>query len=160
LALDVVSPIVHTRLGLPHSLALGLSNCICGQPLDPMGIHLFCCTHGKERTTSHVGCLCIHHERCWLTCCVWADPYSSTSYPLVLIPINRHCVFSWWHLHIDWCCHCWHHSNGFDFVCCIVSRMVTTIGAQAKKKILSKSIPYKLVYPSHYWGLWVFTSIS
>jgi len=53
LALDGFSSTVCIKLGLPHSLALGLSNCICGQPLDPMGIHLFGCTHGKERTASH-----------------------------------------------------------------------------------------------------------
>jgi len=53
LALNVFSSIVRTKLGLPHPLALGLSNCICGQPLDRMGIHLFFCTHGRERTTSH-----------------------------------------------------------------------------------------------------------
>jgi len=40
-------------LGLPHPLALSLSHCIFGQPLDPMKIHLFCWVHGKERTTSY-----------------------------------------------------------------------------------------------------------
>jgi hypothetical protein len=40
-------------LGLPHPLALGLSHCICGQPLDPMRIHLLSCAHGGERTVSH-----------------------------------------------------------------------------------------------------------
>jgi hypothetical protein len=53
LALDVVFSIVHIRLGLPHSLVLGLSNCICDQPLNPMEIHLFCYTHGREKTMSH-----------------------------------------------------------------------------------------------------------
>ncbi len=42
--------LVHS---FPHPLALGLSHCIYGQPLDPMGIHLICCTHGGERTASH-----------------------------------------------------------------------------------------------------------
>jgi hypothetical protein len=45
--------VMHTRLGLPHSLTLGLSHCIYGQPLDLMGIHLFHCTHGGERMLSH-----------------------------------------------------------------------------------------------------------
>ncbi len=43
---------VH-QIGLLPSLALGLSHSIYGQPLDPMGIHLFCCAHGGNRTTSH-----------------------------------------------------------------------------------------------------------
>jgi len=44
---------MHIRLGLPHSLALGFSHCIYAQPLDLMGIHLFHCTHGGERMLSH-----------------------------------------------------------------------------------------------------------
>jgi hypothetical protein len=44
---------MHTRLGLPHSLALGFSHYISGQSLDPMGIHLFHCVHGGERMASH-----------------------------------------------------------------------------------------------------------
>ncbi len=44
---------MRTKLGLPHPLALKLSHYICGQPLDSMGIHLFCCFHGKERVASH-----------------------------------------------------------------------------------------------------------
>jgi len=43
---------VH-QIRLFPSLALGLSHSICGQPLDPMGIHLLCCACGRERTTSH-----------------------------------------------------------------------------------------------------------
>ncbi len=38
---------------MPHPLALRLSHYICGQPLDSMGIHLFRCAHGEEKTTSH-----------------------------------------------------------------------------------------------------------
>ncbi len=33
-----------------HLLTLGLSHCICEQPL---GMHLFRCAHGEEKTTSH-----------------------------------------------------------------------------------------------------------
>jgi hypothetical protein len=40
-------------LGLSHLLVLGVSHDICNQPSDPMGILLFCCTHGGERTASH-----------------------------------------------------------------------------------------------------------
>jgi hypothetical protein len=44
---------MHTNLGLPHPLALGLSHCIYGQPLNPARIHLFHCAHGEERMASH-----------------------------------------------------------------------------------------------------------
>ncbi len=41
------------RLCLSHLLILGVSHCICSQPLDPMGIHLFHCIHGGEKMVSH-----------------------------------------------------------------------------------------------------------
>jgi len=44
---------MRTNLGLPHPLALGLSHCIYGQPLDPIEIHLFRCAHGEESMASH-----------------------------------------------------------------------------------------------------------
>jgi hypothetical protein len=50
---NVFSFTMCTKLGLPHLLALGLSHYIDYQSLNPMGIHLLCCTHGKEKTTSH-----------------------------------------------------------------------------------------------------------
>jgi hypothetical protein len=51
--LNIFSFVIHTKLGLLHLLALGLSHCIYGQPLDPMGIHLFRYIHGGERMVSH-----------------------------------------------------------------------------------------------------------
>lgn len=53
LALNVFSSMMRTNLGLPHPLALGLSHCIYGQPLNPARIHLFHCAHGEERMASH-----------------------------------------------------------------------------------------------------------
>jgi hypothetical protein len=46
-------PWMCISLGLPHPLAISLSHCIFGQPLDPMKIHLFCWVHGREMITSH-----------------------------------------------------------------------------------------------------------
>jgi hypothetical protein len=37
----------------PHPLILSLTHYIRGEMLDPLGIHLFWCAHGGERTTSH-----------------------------------------------------------------------------------------------------------
>jgi hypothetical protein len=42
-----------TLLDFHHPLALGLSHCICNQPLDLTKIHLFYCAHGGERIASH-----------------------------------------------------------------------------------------------------------
>jgi hypothetical protein len=42
-----------TRLDFFHPLIVGVSHCICNQPLDPMGIHLVHCAHGEEKTTLH-----------------------------------------------------------------------------------------------------------
>jgi hypothetical protein len=53
LFLEVFSIALCIRLALPHPLALGLSHCICGQPLDPMRIHLLSCAHGGERMAPH-----------------------------------------------------------------------------------------------------------
>jgi hypothetical protein len=50
---DVFSFALCTRLGLLHSLALGVTHCICGQPLNLAGTHLLHCSHGCEWTTSH-----------------------------------------------------------------------------------------------------------
>jgi hypothetical protein len=50
---NVCSTTLHTKLGLSHPLVLGVSHCVCNQPLDPMGIHLLYCEHGGERMTSH-----------------------------------------------------------------------------------------------------------
>ncbi len=44
---------MRTKLGVPHLLIFGLSHYIYGQPLDLMGIHLFCFAHGGEKMTSH-----------------------------------------------------------------------------------------------------------
>jgi hypothetical protein len=53
LALNIFSFMMHIGLGLPHPLALGLSHCIYGQPLDPIEIHVLHCAHGEERMASH-----------------------------------------------------------------------------------------------------------
>lgn len=50
---DVFSFALCTRLGLLHSLALGVTHCICGRPLNLAGTHLLHCSHGCEWTASH-----------------------------------------------------------------------------------------------------------
>jgi hypothetical protein len=41
------------RLGLPHPTACGLSQCICGQTINLIGIHLFHYAHGGKCTATH-----------------------------------------------------------------------------------------------------------
>jgi hypothetical protein len=50
---DVFSTTLRTSLSLFHTLVLEVSHCICSQPFDLMGIHLFHCEHGGERMASH-----------------------------------------------------------------------------------------------------------
>jgi hypothetical protein len=50
---NVFSTSLHARLSLSHPLVLGVSQYICSQPLDPMGIHLFHYVHAKERMALH-----------------------------------------------------------------------------------------------------------
>jgi len=47
------STMLCIRLGLSYPLVLGVSHDICSQPLDLMGIHFLCHTHGEEKMTSH-----------------------------------------------------------------------------------------------------------
>ncbi len=53
LALNVFSTTLHMRFGLSHPLIIGMSQCICNQPLDPMGIHILHYAHGGKRMASH-----------------------------------------------------------------------------------------------------------
>jgi hypothetical protein len=53
LSSNIFASVLQTKLSLPHPLTLGLTHCICDHPLDPKGIHFFCCAHGGERTVLH-----------------------------------------------------------------------------------------------------------
>lgn len=50
---DIFSSALHVRLGLPHPLIHGFSQCICRQPINSIGIHLLCYAHGGERIVTH-----------------------------------------------------------------------------------------------------------
>ncbi len=55
MAFNIFSSTLRTKLGLPHPTTHGLSRCICGHAIDPIGIHLLCCAHRGECTTTHEG---------------------------------------------------------------------------------------------------------
>lgn len=44
---------LHTKLGLPQLLSIGVIHCICGWPLDLVRTHFLHCSHGGERIASH-----------------------------------------------------------------------------------------------------------
>ncbi len=44
---------LHMRLGLPHPLIASIPWCVCTHPIDPMGIHLWCCVHGNKCIRTH-----------------------------------------------------------------------------------------------------------
>jgi hypothetical protein len=50
---DIFSSTLCTRLGLFYPTACGLSQCICGQPIDSIKIHLLHCVHGGECNVTH-----------------------------------------------------------------------------------------------------------
>jgi hypothetical protein len=52
------------------------------------------------------------------------------------------------------------HLSGLDFMCCIVSKMATTVVIQAKKGFDQNQYLANLFIPFNYQGLWVFMSIS
>ncbi len=53
MAFNIFSLALQTRLGFPHPMVHGFSQCIYGQVIDPRGIHLFCCAHGGEHRATH-----------------------------------------------------------------------------------------------------------
>jgi hypothetical protein len=89
-----------------------------------------------------VGCVCIHRNIFWFSCCVWTNPRSFVFYPLILTLVGWHCVFGWWYLHIGRCCHCWLHLNALGFVCYIVSRGGCNGGSSSRGRTLSRLVPY------------------
>jgi hypothetical protein len=53
LASNIFSFALRTKLGLPHHVVIGVSHCICDQPLNHVGTHFFRCSQGGERTPYH-----------------------------------------------------------------------------------------------------------
>jgi hypothetical protein len=56
MALDIFSIMLRTKWGLPHLANLGLTHCICGHPINLMGIHIFYSFYKRECTTSYNYC--------------------------------------------------------------------------------------------------------
>jgi hypothetical protein len=88
LPFDIFSFALRTRLGFPHPLAFKVTHCICGQPLDSVGTHLFHCSHSGEWTCipwCDLKCLHLHCKRCKVSCFMWVDPCPSTPFPFSLL---------------------------------------------------------------------------
>jgi hypothetical protein len=43
----------HTWFGLSHPLIVGIPQCVCTHPIEPMGIHFLHCVHDNKRTRTH-----------------------------------------------------------------------------------------------------------
>ncbi len=113
-----------SRLGLSHPLVLGVSHCIYSQPLDLMGIHLLCYTHGEEESILHdifTRCFCGHYKRCEISYLATTNSCPSTPWYVVFVLSNWHCVINQWFLHVDKCYHYQFHSNWFGFADCFFS---------------------------------------
>jgi len=50
---NVFTYTLHTKLGFPHFLALKVTHCLYGQPLNVVRTHLFLYSHGGEWNVSH-----------------------------------------------------------------------------------------------------------
>jgi hypothetical protein len=137
---NVFSTALHTKLSLFHPLIFKVSHYICNQPLDLMGIHLFCYTHGGERTTSH--------DVVWNVFVANAKMRDFTSHkskPMSFAPSHVTFMPSNWHHAINqWCLYIGKHSDivftnltRVDLVLWIVIShgVVMTIATQAKEKI-------------------------
>jgi len=48
MASNIFSSTLYTKLGVHHPTVHGISQCICGQPIEPIRIHLLHCDHGGE----------------------------------------------------------------------------------------------------------------
>ncbi len=152
---------VH-QIGLFPSLAIGLFHPTYGQPLDPMGIHLFCYAHGKEK---------IHHM---MSCKMPFHP--SQKMQVFMLHINRPTFFyhlpSSPHVNRSTLCFwlmafaCWLMLSlltpleWLDFTCYIISWGGYNNGHLNKGKTLLILVPYILVFPSCHLSFWVLTSTS
>ncbi len=110
LPLDVLFITLCIRLGFSHLLVFRVSHCICSQPLDPIRIHLLCCMHGGKRMASHDVV-----QNVFATIArdvgfhVSQEQNPSTPRPTIFAPLNQHCAFNQWCLHIGRCYH--HHPH-------------------------------------------------
>ncbi len=115
MASSIFSLTLHTRLGLPHPMALSLTHCTYGQPINLMGIHLLEGSRRRKCTTSHdvqntfasisknVG-FHIFHEQSH----VRNDVFTLAS---ILTKTSWCCVIHKWGQHYGWSCHYQFHSG-------------------------------------------------
>jgi hypothetical protein len=115
LALDVFYFVSCIRLGLPHPLTLKLIHYICGQPLNLVGTHLLCCSHGGEWIASHN---VVQNVFTSIVKDTWFHVSKPMSfyYPLFNFFTNglTSCN-SWWHPHFNQCYYYWSHLSRFGF---------------------------------------------
>jgi hypothetical protein len=114
---NVLSLALCTKLGLPHPLIFKSIQCICGQPLNLMGKHLFHCSHvGIDYIPwCCSGCLHLHHEKFGVSCITWTNLCPSITFPSIFLLVNWQHIIKWWHLHHRECCHYSSHLSKFGF---------------------------------------------
>jgi hypothetical protein len=115
LALDVFCFVLCIRLGLPRPLTLRLIHYICDQPLNLVGTHLLCCSHGGEWIISHNVIQDVFTS-------IVKDTWFHVSKPMFFyyslfnfFPNGLISCNSWWHSHFNQCCHCGSHLSRFGF---------------------------------------------
>lgn len=157
-----------------HLLTFGLIHCVCGQLLDPMGIHLLCCVHCGERLHPMMlfgmrlhplqkmqdpwcclECIYIHCKRCKISHFVRANPCFFIIFSSILLLMNEHCSIVGWYLHIGGCCHCQPHSNKFGITRSSFPWCGCKNGYLDTRRTLSWPLLNKHVSPSCHKSFWV-----
>jgi hypothetical protein len=83
------------------------------------GFTFFVATMARKDNFSwcYVGCFYVYYEGCGISCFMWKNPHSSTSFFLVYMSMGQHYGFGGYCLDVGWCCHLWTHSNIFNTTC-------------------------------------------
>jgi hypothetical protein len=138
--------------------SIGVSQCICSQPLDPMGIHLFWCVHGEKTTISH--------DVMWD---VFVTTTRNVRFHISQAQTPCHAIFAMlsWHYVINrWCprvdrrCHHWPYLSWFDFAGCFFSWGCCNNHDSSKGWSLLQLVPNEHVFSSSYKSFWMFTLVG
>ncbi len=125
-----------------------------------MGIHLLCCAHGEERTTSHDVVQNVYAtiaKICEISCFAKIDPCLPTPYLKIFVSTNQDCVINWWCLQVGKRYHHQPHLNWFGVVRCSFSWGCGNNHDSNKGWFLSWSIPDGHFSPSSYRGFRIST---
>jgi len=151
------TPMLRTKLNFLQLLAFGLTH-ICGQPIDPMEIHLLHWSPwwGKNYIPwCYTKCFCVHCKRCKVSCFMGANPCSFVAFFSIFSLVGQHCFVGWWHSHIGWCHHCWSHLSKLGNVGSSFSWGGCKSDGSCEGRTLLQPLPNGCVFFFWHRGFWV-----